>query len=323
MPGPRWDELRDQPDASAPTTSASRRIDTSSEWFLPTVNLLGLIAVIAFALLANVVPLNGQTTVEVLADDPVYVQPTDWTFAVIGLLALLLVAFAVYLFLPHGRRDRRMRFAATVLLMSHLALVLWLVMWHFEQWSASVILMSLLAASLLVIHSVLRQHRSGGDLPSATERFMVWTPFSVYFGAVVFAVVVNLTVAMDRTGSELWSIGPRWWAVLMLVVLVLATASMTLLRHDPAFALVISWSTLGVAVEQWDRSMLVAISAMLAALLVAALTIVAVVMAYERRLLGHVLPQAIPARMRRSKARHVVPGDSTDDDNRNDGVPRT
>lgn len=320
--GPRQDELRNPPSADVSSTIRSRRINTRSDWFWPTVNLAGLVLVVGVNVLANVIPFNGQTTAEVITGDPVYFQPADWTFTIWGLIYLLLFGFVGYTLLPAGRRNRRVRAVAPAFLIANIANALWLVLWHYEQWSASVIVMAILGIALIVIYAGLRR-RDPSDPFTAVERFMVWTPFSIYLGWITVAFIANVTVAMDRTNSELWSIGPRWWAVLMLGMVLLVTTAMTFVRHDPAYALVITWSTLGIAVEQWDRSRLVSFAAILSLLIAAALTVVASLMAYERRLLGHVLPQAIPARMKRSRERRSEPAESREDGNRPDGASRT
>jgi hypothetical protein len=299
LPGPRPDEL----DVPAPATRARaleappppsrRRVDTSSEWFWPVVNLLGLVAVVAINALANTIPFNGQTTGEVLTKDPIHFQPAGWTFSIWSLIYLLLAVFVAYAFLPVGRLDPRMQRIAPLFLVSNIANIGWLVAWHWEQWNLTLVAFAVLIAALALIYLGLRRGRRRVQPPTA-ERLMVWTPFSVYFGWATVAFLANVAVWLDRTDRELWGMDGRWTAVTLLAVAVLVATLLATWWRDPAYAVAVAWALMGIVAEQWDRSMLVAFAAVVALVLVAALTIFGSLLAFELRVTGHVLPA--PAR---------------------------
>src|SRR5690606_31361416 len=90
VPGPDPDELVTPVE---PGAAPRRRINTSSEWYWPVVNLLGLAAVVAINILANLAKLNGQTTGDVLSGDPVYFQPAGWSFSIWSVIYILLAVF--------------------------------------------------------------------------------------------------------------------------------------------------------------------------------------------------------------------------------------
>ena len=303
QPPPPDDSHGDGPRDSTPrpprsgAESSRRRIDPGSEWFWPVISLVGLIVVVAVNALANIIPFNGQTTGEVIESDPVYFQPAGWTFTIWTVIYLLLLAFVAYRMLPLGRRNRRMKQIDPLFLVANLANITWLVLWHYEQWLPSVVVMTVLLAALALIYVALRRtHRDRP--PVTTERLMVWTPFSVYLGWITVAFLANLTVWMDRTGTQLWGISPRWWAVLMILVALLMTAVMAFWLHDPAYTLVLAWAFLGIGAEQWDRSKVVAIAAFVALLLALGLLLLASVLAFEYRARETALPQSVPPKHR-------------------------
>ena len=267
-----------------------RRINTRSEWFWPVVNLLGLVMVVAVNALANITEFNGLTTGEVINRDPVYFQPAGWTFSIWSLIYGLLAIFVIYSFLPAGRRNPRVLRIGPAFLMANLANVVWLVLWHYERWVGTLIAMSLLFIALVLIYYGLRRRDPLGQA-ARLERLVVWTPFSVYLGWITVALLANVTVWMERTGTQLAEVSPRWWAVLAIVIAVAAAALMAVWRRDPSYTLVVTWGIAGVAAEQWDRSKLVSIAAIIAGLVLVALTVFASLLAYEARETRHELPQ--------------------------------
>lgn len=322
---PRRDErlgdvLRDTSDRTPRAAPGRRRIDPASEGFWPLIGLVGLIAVVVVNALANVIPFNGLTTGEVINRNPVYFQPAGWTFTIWGVIYLLLLAFVVYGLLPVGRRDPRMRRIGPLFLVANLANVTWLFLWHYELWLPSVIVMAALLVALVLIYAVLRRTRRNRP-PETLERLMVWTPFSVYLGWIVVAFIANVSVWRDRTGTDVLGVSNRWWAVLMIVLVLVVTALMAFWQRDPAFTLVVVWALLGIGAGQWDRSLLVAIIAVIALVLAAVLAIVASLIAFEQRTIATALPQSVPPRHRSAFLRRGNASESGEEGNRRDGEP--
>lgn len=283
----------------AESKTARRRLDPTNEWFWPLVNLVGLLVVVAINALANIVPFNDLTTGEVITRDPISFQPAGWTFSIWNLIYLLLFAFVAYGLLTRGRRDFRMGRIGLLFLVANIANIAWLLLWHYEQWLPSVNVMAVLLIALALIYAGLRRTRRNRP-PDTIERLMVWTPFSVYLGWIVVAFLANLSVWRNRTGTEIVGVSQEWWAVLMILVVLAITAVMALWMHDPAFVLVAVWALLGIGVEQWDRSMLVAIVAFIAMIVAAILVAVALLIDYERRTVATALPQSMAPKHRSS-----------------------
>lgn len=261
-----------------------RRINTSSEWYWPVVNLIGLVAVMAVNILANTARLNGQSTGDVLRGNPVYFQPAGWTFSIWSLIYVLLAVFVVYSFLPMGRREPWQPVVGAAFLVANLANIAWLLLWHWEQWTLTVVALGVLLAVLAVIYWALRRGRGRLAQPPPAERLMVWTPFSVYLGWVTVAFLANISVWLEREGGDFFGMGGRWAAVTMIAIALTAAALLILWWRDPTYAVVIGWGLLGIVAEQWDRSKLVAFAAIVALVLVAALAVFGSLLAFELRL---------------------------------------
>lgn len=298
-PRSRDDSPRDSNPRATGSTSGRRRVDPANPWFWPLINLAGLVAVVAVNALANIIPFNDITTGEVINREPISFQPAGWTFSIWGFIYVLLTVFVIYSLLPRGRRDFRMSRIGPLFLVANIANIAWLFLWHYEQWLPSVNVMAVLLISLALVYAGLRRTRRN-RLPDTMERLMVWTPFSVYLGWIVVAFIANVSGWRDRTGADVIDVSDRWWAVVMILVVLAITAVMALWMHDPAFVLVTVWASVGIGVEQWDRSTLVAVVAFIAALLAAALAIVASLIAFEQRTVATALPQSVPPKHRSS-----------------------
>jgi hypothetical protein len=270
----------DTPDE--PVAPPSRGFNPQNAWFWPVVNLIGIAAVVFVNWLANALPFNDQTTGEVLTKDPVWFQPAGWAFAIWGLIYGLLIVFAIAGFLPFLRQNPHLRRIGPVLLIANLANAVWLVCWHWEYFTASIIVMTVLLLSLVLIAFVLHAGREV-SLVSRWERWLMWPVFSIYLGWISVATLANLMVWWDRSG---WSGGPvslRLWAVIFLVAGGVICYVMAILVHDGWYPAVFAFAGVAIAVEVWDRSRLVSTVAGLMALIEVLLVIMVVLVLFDRK----------------------------------------
>ena len=229
------------------------------------VNVLAVIATIAINGLANALPLNGQTTGEVSDTFDVYFVPAGYVFSIWSVIYLGLIAFAIYQFLPSQRDNPRLERLGYAFALSCIANIAWLFLWHYERFALTMVAMAALLGLLIV--SYLRLGIGREPVPAA-ERWLVRLPFSIYLGWVTVATIANATSLLDYLQWNGWGISEAVWAVVMLVVAAAVTTVVVLSRHDVAYALVILWAFIGIAVKHWG-TMTVAIGAVVTAAWVA------------------------------------------------------
>jgi benzodiazapine receptor len=210
------------------------------------VVVMAVIATIGLNGLANALPLNGLTTGEISDRFQVYFVPAGYVFSIWGLIYLALGAYAVYQALPAQRENPRLRHIGYLFVLSCLANVAWLFLWHYEQFVWTVIAMLGLLLSLIAIYLRLGIGRT--QVPPA-ERWLVHVPFSIYLGWITVATVANVTSFLDSVNWGAWGIQPAVWAVLMLVVGAAIASVVGLTRGDVAYMLVIVWAFVGIAVK--------------------------------------------------------------------------
>jgi cell division protein FtsW (lipid II flippase) len=196
--------------------------------------------------LAVALPLNGNTTAELSDRFPVLVTPANYVFGIWTLIYILLGAFAIYQARPRMRRDRDLRAIGYLPVVAGGLNTLWIFLWHFEAFAATVPVMLALLATLIAIHVRLRGVRSG----TGAKRWLVGLPFSVYLGWITVATIANISQMLYWAGFRGGPLSEEAWAVIVLATGAVIAAIMLIRESDWAYALVIVWAYVGIAAKQ-------------------------------------------------------------------------
>jgi hypothetical protein len=208
--------------------------------------MLAVIATITVNALANILPINGQGTGEISDRFQVYFVPAGYVFSIWGIIYLGLIAYAIFQALPAQRENPRLRAIGVPFLLSSLANIAWIFLWHYNQFGLSVVVMLFLLAALIITYLRLeigRRPAQGG------QRWAVNLTFSIYLGWITVATVANITAYLYSIGWNGGPVAPQVWAVIMLAVATLVTALVLTTRRDVAYALVIIWAFAGIAIK--------------------------------------------------------------------------
>ncbi len=224
------------------------------------VNVIAVLAMIVINILANALPFNGQNTGAISDRFAVFFVPAGYVFSIWGLIYVGLLLFAIYQALPSQRENPRLVKIGYWFAFSSLANVVWLFLWHYLQFMWTILAMLALLVSLLVIYTRLGIGRAA---VSSLERWMVQIPFSIYLGWISVATIANATQWLDYLKWSAWGIAPEVWAVILLFIATALSGAMSFRRGDAAYALVIAWAFVGIALKQ-AATPLVAIAAWVA-----------------------------------------------------------
>lgn len=222
--------------------------DVVRQW----ANLIAFAFTVTVNGLANALPLNNQTTGEISDSFQVFFVPAGYVFSIWGLIYLALAGFVVYQLLPAQRQNPGLRRIGYWFVISCLANGIWIFLWHYEYFALTLVAMLVLLISLLQIYLRLDIGRSK---VSASERFFIHLPFSIYLGWITVATIANATSLLDYLNWNGWGVAPEIWAVIMLVVAAVVSMAMAWLRADIAYLLVIIWAVVGIAVKQADATL--------------------------------------------------------------------
>jgi hypothetical protein len=219
--------------------------------------VLAVLAVIIVNGLANALPINGLDTGQISDSFDVYFVPAGYVFSIWGLIYLGLIGFAIFQALPAQRQNPRLRGIGGPFLLSSLANISWIFLWHYLQFPLTLIAMLVLLATLIVIYLRLRQ---GTATPERAERWLVRLPFSIYLGWVSVATIANFTSVLSFYEWGGLGIAEPVWAVIMLVVGFVLATIMTLRQADAAYNLVFVWAYAGIGVAQADTPLVATVA---------------------------------------------------------------
>jgi hypothetical protein len=213
-----------------------------------TVTLTFLI-MIAVNAAANIIPIGGKNTGQVSDSYPNLFAPAGLTFSIWGLIYLLLAGYTVYQlgYFQKGKtviRERLLIKVGVLFSISSVANAIWIFAWHYEILPASMMLIIVILACLILINQILREE----DL-SATEKVFIRLPFSVYFGWITVATIANATTLLVSTGFDGLGLSEATWAVIMISAGAVIGIATMLKNRDIAYGLVIVWAYAGIIIK--------------------------------------------------------------------------
>ena len=171
--------------------------------------------------------------------------PAGWVFSIWGLIYLGVIAFTAWQLAGAGARAARLRPVRGAYLVTAVANVTWLLLWHYEAIVASLAVMVLLLASLATVYGVL----AAAPPSSRREAWCVDAPFSLYLGWICVAALANLGIAVMHGGLLPAAVDTLMWSqVLLGAALAIAAFGFFRLR-DPVFLGAVAWAAVGIALK--------------------------------------------------------------------------
>jgi hypothetical protein len=230
------------------------------------LNLAGFAGVITMNVLANALPLNNKTTAQLSDELPNLFVPAGITFAIWGVIYLLLAGFCAFSLVRAFRTDGDATFvgrAGWAFLLSCLANMAWIVVWHYEMTLASVMVMACLLLTLITIYVRLG---IGRRLPERMEMLLVHIPFSVYLGWITIATIANVAALLVASFWDRFGMSEAFWTATMIGAGIIIALLMLFRRRDVFYNLVVIWALGGILLKRaqvnTDESLVVTIAAM-------------------------------------------------------------
>jgi hypothetical protein len=226
-------------------------MNITNKIFFQISNFLAVIFTIAVNALANILPIAGKNTGELSDAIPNLFVPSGITFSIWGVIYFLLIVFAIYqardLFSKNKIEMPYLKKISFFFILSSIANILWIFLWHYQQISLSLLAMLLLFVSLLMIYLRLN---IGLEKVSLKEKICIHLPFSVYIGWITVATIANVTALLVTNNFDGLGISETMWTILIIAVATLLTIIVLLKRRDIAYSLVIIWALLGIYLKR-------------------------------------------------------------------------
>ncbi len=251
---------------------------SSSSDLLRWSNIVAFVLVIIVnGVAGSTTAIGGRNTADVSNMNPTLITPAGYTFAIWGVIYVLLGIFVIYQALPRTRSRTFQQKVGWLFVLSSILNILWIFAWQNEFLPLSVLLIFLLLTFLILIYLRLDIGRSN---VSRNERLAVHLPFSVYLGWITIASIADVAATLVSVNWNGFGISPEAWAVLAILVALLIACLVAYVRKDVAYELVIVWAFLGIAVDQGAHQVVQAL--LLASIVVVAIVLVASIL-YDKR----------------------------------------
>lgn len=209
------------------------------------VVLITYILMIAVNIAANTIPINGVTTGQVSNSYPNLFTPAAYTFAIWGLIYVLLAMYTIYQFVYKDTKNNDLLNKVGVLFsFSSVANALWILAWHNFMIPFTMILMAVILVCLILISGVINSSNL-----STLERIFIRLPFSVYFGWITVATIANATTLLVSLGWESFGICAIIWTIVVLIIGMVIGTSVINKYTDFAYGLTLIWAYYGILVK--------------------------------------------------------------------------
>lgn len=203
------------------------------------INLFAFIAMVTVNILANALPLGGNTSGQVSDRYPSLFTPAGITFAIWGVIYAFL-GFVLIRQLITSREDRKVityniggLFAVSCVLN-----IGWIFSWHFGLIAGSTLIIFVLLANLIILMVLVRY-----DL-------LLSLAFGVYTAWILVASIASIFVQLAADGMNLINAGGEAFAMIAIIVSGALLTMITLLTRNWTFSAVGIWAFTGIVIRQ-------------------------------------------------------------------------
>ena len=225
------------------------------------IMVIALIGVIAINALANILPLNNQTTGEISNRLPVLFTPAGYVFSIWSVIYVLLIVWLVGMWKKRKQGDAAYTKRSTLFIVSCILNIAWIYLWHYEAFLLTVIVMIGLLISLILLYKT---------YPVSDNHITSRLSISVYFGWISVATISNISYVLTYYEWNGWGLSDPLWAVIMMTVGAALALHIRFHYFDIAYVVIFIWAFVGIAVRNGLEELLVSTAALfLSAVMVA------------------------------------------------------
>ena len=177
------------------------------------------------------------------------IVPKGFAFSIWALIYTGLITFPIYQFIKKKEHPKwcslRVWYSLNVVLNG-----LWLVCASYDWlWITVIIILMMLFSLIKIDHQIRTMKNEGVEINYWIESFV----FSIYFGWVTLATVLNIAAALKFYDWDAWGIPELYWSLIILSITVVIIIKLFRSYHDQAFMTVGIWAFFALALRHWER----------------------------------------------------------------------
>src|SRR5690554_5533919 len=207
--------------------------------------IAAVVLLVVMNFLATSIPFGGKTVAEVSATFHTLITPAGYAFSIWGLIYLTLLVFAVFQ-LNKGKNIRFFRLVFPYFIMNVVSNVLWLFAFQHELLGLSVLIMLVMLGSLIAIFRYFYRLRTA---LSTTHRYFFQIPFSLYFGWISIATLINLAAFLYSLQLSVFNNSPKLFAIVVLISGAVLGLYILFSKKDYIYTSVLVWAYVAIWVQ--------------------------------------------------------------------------
>jgi translocator protein len=210
---------------------------------LKILNIVAFIVVLLVNYLANALPLNGIRTGDISNKYFNEFAPAGITFAIWGVIYLLLIGTVIRLFSLEGASIEKLQkwFLANSLFNSA-----WLFAWHYELLFLTVVLMVGILYTLIQSNKTITE-----EIPESTPQYWLFkSAFGVYLGWICIATIANFTTLLVSLNFNKLGLTDTFWTGAVIGIGAITAAMLVVRYRNIYIGLAVIWALIGIAIRQ-------------------------------------------------------------------------
>lgn len=216
------------------------------------LNTLVFILIILINALAELIPINGVTTGELSNRIAVLITPAGYAFSIWSLIYLLIGIWIIRQY-PRSRRQLPVYTkTSTAFIISGLLNCLWILVWHYEYFTISLVVMVAYLISLIILYKQMKGSNPG---------FFDIAPFSINLGWVSVATIVNAAYVLKNNGWNGFGYSDEVWTIIMLIIGAGLAITFKFEESDYLYPLVFVWAFIAIGIKNQEESNWIAYTA--------------------------------------------------------------
>lgn len=197
------------------------------------LNTILLVGVLVVNYLANALPLYGKTTAELSDALPNLFVPAGITFAIWGIIYLLLIGYTVW----SWRKEAKGLITSPALAISHVLNMAWINCWHLQAVDASLLVMIGMLVTL-------------GLASQKTESTFARLTIGVYLGWICIATIANITAVGVHHGWDGSPFTAVAWTQVIIPIGGLVTILIMYQTKNLFLSLSVIWAFVGIILKR-------------------------------------------------------------------------
>ena len=235
---------------------------------LVVLNTLSLLLMLFVNYASNAGVFSNVTVADISHKYDTLFAPSGYAFIIWGFLFLLATCFVIYQWILLNRNDPGGYIGKTGIwfTLGNIANAAWVYFWINDRLGLCVFLMLLLLLSLLVLTNRLRLELD--DEPVRTI-FFVWWPITFYLGWIMVATVACVSAWLVSMGWGGAGFQESAWTIIMIATACLIYLVLIYKSNMREASIVGVWAFIAIAIRQWDNHVDIALTAIVASLILA------------------------------------------------------